>query len=71
MEATNRTDLVGKEPGFVTPSTPLEDIAMGQDGTAVMHLLERGIPLTLLIDLLSPLGTASAVTFADEQAESA
>lgn len=72
MGAADTTDLAERgEAGFVTGPTPLEDIARGQDGTAVMNLLERGIPLTLLIDLLSPLGTASAATLADEQAESA
>lgn len=53
---------------MATPA-PIEDIARGQDGAAVMHLLERGIPLTLLIDLLSPLGTASAAILAEEQDE--
>lgn len=33
--------------------------AQAADGSEIMHLLERGVPLTLLMDLLSPLGPRS------------
>lgn len=45
---------------------PLEDLALAPDGHRVMHLLERGVPLTLLIDLLTPYAPDSAEILASE-----
>ncbi len=41
-------------------ATPPEDLPLAPDGHRVMHLLERGVPLTLLIDLLTPYAPDSA-----------
>ena len=45
---------------------PLEDLALAPEGHRVMHLLERGVPLTLLIDLLTPYAPDSAELLASE-----
>lgn len=47
-------------------ATPLEDLPLAPDGHHVMHLLERGVPLTLLIDLLTPYAPDSSEILATE-----
>ncbi len=54
------------EPVGADGSVPLEDLPLAADGQRVMHLLERGVPLTLLIDLLTPYGPDSADILATE-----
>ncbi len=65
--------FMGRDGDPVARTVPLEDlvIAASDDAPEVMHLLERGIPLTLLIDLLSPLGPRSADILATENAGAA